>query len=159
MDKEIKLDNELQEESSSLASRWLRLWAYIIDSIIVIVITLPLVYITGGAEQIESGIEPTFIYTTLIGLAGLLSFYLINIKLLLSKGQTIGKKILHIKIVDLNNHIPSKTHLSKRYFIYFLPTFIPIIGTWLLIINILFIFGKERRCVHDLIGKTKVVNI
>ena len=157
-EEDTKPDNELQEEITNLASRWLRLWASIIDAIILIFITMPIIYFTGGIEQLYAGTEPTFIYTTLIGLAGLLGFYLINIKLLLTKGQTVGKKILHIKIVDLNNNLPTKTHLLKRYFIYFGPSYIPVIGAWLSIIDILFIFGKEKRCVHDLIGKTKVVD-
>ena len=157
-EEDIKLDNELQEGTSNLASRWIRLWASIIDAIILMLITIPILYFTGGVEQIRDGIEPTFLYSSLIGLAGLLGFYLINIKLLLTKGQTVGKKVLDIKIVDLNDNLPKKIHLFRRYFIYFIPTYIPVIGAWLSIIDLLFIFGKEKRCVHDLIGKTKVVD-
>jgi hypothetical protein len=34
---------------------------------------------------------------------------------------------------------------------------IPGVGRWMPLIEILFIFGEERRCVHDLIAGTKVV--
>jgi len=153
-----KPDDRLQEGISNLASRWLRLWAYTVDSIILLLVIIPILYLTGGVEQIRAGIEPTLIYSTLISVAGVLGFYLINVRLLLTKGKTIGKKVFHIKIVDLNNNLPTKTHLLKRYFIYFIPAYIPIIGAWLSIIDLLFIFGKEKQCVHDLIGKTKVVD-
>ena len=54
-EEDIKLDNELQEGTSNLASRWIRLWASIIDAIILMLITIPILYFTGGVEQIRDG--------------------------------------------------------------------------------------------------------
>ena len=157
-EQDTRFNAGLEEDISHLASRWLRLWAAIIDSIIMMCFTVPILYFTGAFEQISAGIQPPLMYTILTGLAGLLGFYLININLLLTKGQTIGRKVSNIKIVDLNNNLPTKTHLLKRYSVYLSLAYIPIIGEWLSLINILFIFGKEKRCVHDLVGQTKVVN-
>ena len=149
----------MDTQENILASRWSRLFASVIDSLIIALITLPTMYLTGGFEQINDGIEPSYTYNTLIGLVGLLGFYLINVKLLLTKGQTIGKKLFNIKIVDLDNNLPTKKHLLNRYSVYFIPTYIPIVGTIFSIINILFIFGKKKQCIHDLVGKTRVINI
>lgn len=153
--------NETEEteyqETVLLANRWQRLWASLIDSLIMGAITLPLMYFTGGFDVITTGREPTLIYSLTIALAGIAFFVLINIKLLLSKGQTIGKKVLKIKIVDMEENLPTLNHFLKRYGMYFGLGQIPIAGPFLSIINILFIFGKEKRCGHDYFAKTKVV--
>jgi hypothetical protein len=36
---------------------------------------------------------------------------------------------------------------------------IPMIGAVVALANILFIFGKEQRCLHDRLAGTKVINI
>jgi uncharacterized RDD family membrane protein YckC len=62
------------------------------------------------------------------------------------------------KIVDLSGNIP---HFEKllvlRYLVLGLVTQIPIIGSLAGLVNALFIFGKERRCVHDYMAGTRVV--
>ncbi len=85
------------------------------------------------------------------------AFIVINGKLLICNGQTIGKKALGIKIVDTNGNLPEKQHLIKRYGVYFLPGQIPVIGQIISLINVLFIFGPEKRCLHDLLGDTIVI--
>ena len=153
---EEKLD--LSNDSLNvLASRASRFLAALIDGLIVMMVTMPAMYFTGGFDNIKEGVEPSLMYITAIGLLGLLTFFIVNAKLLVEKGQTIGKNILDIKIVDLNNNLPTKNNLLKRYLVYIVPQYIPAIGGFLSIINILFIFGKERRCIHDLVGKTKVI--
>ena len=119
---------------------------------------LYMMYFTGGFDGISKGIEPSFEYTLMIAAIGIAAFAIINIKLLISHGQTIGKKVIGIKIVDLQGNLPSlKKHILKRYAVYFLPGQIPFGGQIFSIINILFIFGKEKRCIHDFVAETKVV--
>lgn len=165
--KEILENNSLNEQVK-LASRWARLFASIIDSILVMIIMfisiVCILYFTEGIEVIKETIkEPSTFYTNfnyMIGLMILLDlfiFSLLNVKLLIKNGQTIGKKIFKIKIVDLDNILPNKLSLSKRYTIYLFIQHIPIIGSILHIINLLFIFGKEKRCIHDRIANTKVI--
>lgn len=153
--------NEIEEteyqETDLLATRWQRLWASIIDSLIMGAITLPLVYFTGGFDVITTGREPSFIYNLAIALVGIVFFVLINMKLLLSKGQTIGKKVLNIKIVDMEDNLPSQNHLIKRYGMYLGLGQIPLAGPILSIVNIVIIFGKEKRCGHDYFAETKVI--
>lgn len=152
---------ELIEESDNnkvLASRWKRLWASMLDSITILVVTLPTMYLTGGFEGAMKGIQPSVEYSLMIGAVGISFFLIINIKLLMNNGQTIGKKILGIKIVDLEGNLPTfKKQLIKRYAVFFLPGQIPVAGQFISILNVLFIFGKQKRCVHDFAAGTKVI--
>ena len=73
-------------------------------------------------------------------------------------GQTIGKKWLGIKVVRKDG---SRAGFARifwlRNFVNFIIAFIPLIGALFSLIDPLFIFGGERRCVHDLIADTIVV--
>ena len=159
------MDNESTETQTEtplnqelLASRWKRLLASLIDALTILAITVPLMYFTSGFSAVSGGIEPSFVYTLFIGVIGLSFFFFINRKLLFYHGQTIGKMVLGIKIVDLNGQVPSvKENLLPRYATYLIPGYIPVIGQFFSIINILFIFSADRRCLHDHIGKTRVV--
>ena len=156
---ESKLETDQLNTSDTTASRWRRLWASLIDGLTIMIITVPTMYLTGGIEDIMNGIEPSLEYNIAIGLLGLVIFLVINLKLLIKNGQTIGKLALGIKIVDLDGNLPSmKKHLLKRYAVFFIPGQIPIAGQIFSIINILAIFGSEKRCIHDYFASTKVIN-
>ena len=145
-------------EQNELASRWKRLWASLLDSLILMLIILPVMYFTGGFEGVSAGVQPSMGYSLLMGLFGLIVFVLVNGKLLVDNGQTIGKKILGIKIITDNGELPTlKEHLLKRYAVFFLPGQIPLVGQIFSIVNVVFIFGKQKRCIHDIAGGTKVV--
>ena len=73
-------------------------------------------------------------------------------------GQTWGKKLLSLKIVDLQGNKPSLADLLlKRY----LPTHaianLPCLGLIYVLVDSLMIFRADQRCVHDLIAGTRVV--
>lgn len=151
------IDEQTETNNEELATRWQRFWASLIDGLIVAVVTIPVIYLTGGFEDLVEGGQPSFGYTLLIGLVSIIVFVLINGKLLLQKGQTVGKKILKTKIVDSDNNPPSQTHLIKRYSVYFFLRMVPYIGPILSLINILLIFGKNKKCGHDYVADTLVI--
>jgi len=154
-----KADLAVDTQSSYLASRWRRLFASLLDTLTIVVVTLPAMYFTGGFDQIIAGVEPSIAYNLSIGALGLLVFIIINAKFLIKEGQTLGKKVLGIKIVDIEGNLPTmKAHLLKRYATYFLPGQVPIAGQLFSFVNILFIFGKQKRCIHDHIAGTRVIN-
>ncbi|MEN0039421.1 MAG: RDD family protein [Cellvibrio sp.] len=153
-----QLVDQVAVGDAPLASRWARLGASIIDSIIMMVILLPVMYLTGGFDGVMEGVQPGFVYTLGMGVLGLVVFFVINYRFLIATGQTVGKKVLEIKIVDLNGNVPVfQPQLLIRYAVYMLPGQIPVVGQLFSLVNILFIFGKEKRCVHDILAKTKVV--
>ncbi|MGX5201054.1 RDD family protein [Aliikangiella sp. IMCC44632] len=141
-----------------LASRWARLGASLIDTIILMCVLIPLMFMTGGLYTIEAGIEPSLTYNLMISALLIVAFVLINGAFLVRDGQTLGKKLLGIKITDMQGNLATKNHLIKRYAVYFLPGQIPVVGQFFSIVNILFIFGKEKRCIHDLAGGTQVID-
>lgn len=149
----------IENNNITAASRGDRLGAALIDGLIMTAIVMPFMYLTGAFDNISNGIQPSFTYSLLMGLIGIIFFILINGKLLSKSGQTIGKRALGIKIVTLSGELPEiKEHLLKRYGVYLLLGQIPIIGQFLSFINILLIFGSQKRCGHDLLAGTIVVN-
>lgn len=141
-----------------LASRWARLAASIVDSLIVGVLAVPVMYVFGAfdANPMESG--PGLIQGLVMGLSVIALFFLVNYRFLTRDGQTIGKKALNIRIVDLEGQIPDlKNNLIPRYAVYMLPGQIPLVGQIFSIVNVCFIFRGDKRCIHDLVGKTRVV--
>jgi uncharacterized RDD family membrane protein YckC len=89
---------------------------------------------------------------------GLGTFVLINGWLLVDRGQTVGKMITGIRIV---RHDGSKVDpvriIGLRYGIGYVAMLVPVVGFLYGLIDALFIFRANRRCVHDLIADTIVV--
>lgn len=76
-------------------------------------------------------------------------------------GQTIGKRLLSIMVIkDTEDLVDFKTMTLRSIFAFFsqlnLPIFIEAIGI-LYLVDLFFIFRKDRKTLHDLIAKTKVV--
>jgi uncharacterized RDD family membrane protein YckC len=91
---------------------------------------------------------------------GLAQYLIVNGYLLHSRGQTVGKWVLGIKIVSFktNEILP----LWKVFFVRYVPpaivAMLPLVGIFLAIVNDLFIFRKDKRCIHDHLAGTKVIN-
>ena len=152
------VDQSTSGDTLTLASRWARLGAAIIDGIIVALVTIPAMYFTGGFNGITSGRQPGILYLLGITVLGMAVYFAINYRSLIANGQTIGKKMLDIKIVDLNGDIPKlQWQLIIRYAVTVFPSQIPVVGPFYGLIDALFILSKEKRCIHDLIAKTRVV--
>jgi len=147
----------------ALANRGTRLGAAIIDTIMLLIVFVPLMYFGGYLQAVReagaSGIQPprglVFMWTAIgFGLFVLVHGFPLN-----ATGQTWGQRMLGIKITDLDS---SKPPLARLLGLRFLPmqivATIPLVGGVLALINVLFIFRNDRRCVHGLIAGTKVVN-
>lgn len=142
----------------NLASRWARLGAYSIDSIIMILPFVAVFYLTDYWE-LTSNNEISIAEQLLVLLLGFAQYLILHGYLLHKRGQTIGKWALGIKIVSIktNKIIP----LWKAFFVRYLPpvivAMIPLIGIILALANDLFIFRKDKRCIHDHLAGTKVI--
>ncbi|MCJ8315076.1 MAG: RDD family protein [Saccharospirillaceae bacterium] len=142
-----------------LASRWSRLFASLIDGLVMAIFTVPLMYFTGGFDGLKEGIQPGLIYTLAIALVGIIVFIIIHGYFLINTGQTIGKKILSIQIVTLDNQQVTLNVLLKRYGFFFGIPQIPVVGPFINGVSLLFIFSESKRCLHDHVGGTKVINL
>ncbi len=135
-----------------LASRGSRLSAAIIDGLAAFVAFLPGMGALMSANS-ESGAGAGLIVMALalLGLGGY------QLYLLTTQGQTIGKKMMSIRIVRYDDgDLPGfvKAVLMRSMVPSMIGQFIPFFG----LVDVLWIFGSEQRCVHDLIAGTKVVD-
>jgi uncharacterized RDD family membrane protein YckC len=145
-------------DSIDLASRWSRLFAVIIDGIVGMIVAVPFWLLTGTWEYISKGQELPLSYALYGGIYGFIGFVVVHYYFLNKNGQTIGKKALGIKIVNLENNLTgAKNLILKRYLPMSVVSLIPILGSILMLIDTLFIFRKDKRCVHDFIAGTRVV--
>ena len=89
---------------------------------------------------------------------GFILFLLIHGYLIATRGQTVGKALLKIRIVRSDG---SPASFGRIVGLRYLPTSvlasIPVIGTIYGLLDVLLIFRASRRCLHDNIADTIVV--
>jgi uncharacterized RDD family membrane protein YckC len=94
-----------------------------------------------------------------LGIVLVLAVAIYQLVMLATRGQSIGKRMLGIRIVthpDGANPGGVKTILL-RGFVPGIISNIPLLGPIFSLVNICFIFREDRRCIHDLIAGTQVV--
>jgi len=146
-----------EDLSNELATKLSRLGAFIIDTFIIMAALVPLMFLMGYFDDFSEEAEDSILFDMILTLASFVIFLLLNFNFLLSNGQTIGKKATGIKIVNLHGGKIDTATIFKRYGFYYLIVLIPGVGDLLSLIDVLCIFGREQRCLHDLVGETKVV--
>ena len=89
---------------------------------------------------------------------GILSTLVLHGYLMYQRGQTIGKSLMSIRIANLDGTQASFTTIYfKRMLSMQLLSLVPSVGQFIAgFINPLFIFGKDKRCLHDHFAGTKV---
>lgn len=142
------------------ADRGTRLAAAFLDGIVfAAMVYMPLVFtmlVSGpGAEDIEvTGPGPLVIAGGAVTVVGLIAWCWLTIKYVLSNGQSIAKKMLGIKVVRSDGSPASFSRIFwLRNVLNGVISAIPLYG----FIDILFIFGESRQCLHDKIADTIVV--
>ncbi|WP_298578089.1 RDD family protein [uncultured Luteimonas sp.] len=144
---------------TNLAGLGQRLGAAIIDTIILLAIMLPLMFV-GGYWQVAMAAEGQvpFLTTLMWAVVGLAVFVAVQFYPLNANGQTWGKRVLGIRIVDMDGAKPPVGRLiALRYLPVQVVSNVPLVGTVLALVNVLLIFRSDRRCGHDLIAGTQVV--
>jgi len=144
------------------ASRWLRLGAILIDSIIGGLLMAPGFGLLMSAGIFSHSNQPnTPLLLAGISALGLALLILLGVQiyLLTTRGQTMGKKLIGIKIVNFDDE--SNPGFVKafllRMFVNGMIGAIPFVGAAYSLVDICFIFRADRRCLHDLLAGTKVV--
>ena len=132
---------------NTLAERWKRLLAFILDPFLAFGVVL-----MNDIGYHTFAIPPEYKPNT--GAFFLIAFVIMQLVLLAKNGQTIGKKILGIKIVDkvsLENPGFIRSGLVRGFLSLFTITIIVPLVDWI------WIFRKGSRCVHDHIAGTIVI--
>lgn len=142
------------------ASRWSRLAARLVDGLVWCA-PLPFIFFPClGA---------------IVLLAGLAAILIAQIYLLVTRAQTLGKKALGIYIMRSDGSIPHIGWLLVREFgipaiALFLQFFgsrdrtasghlLIVAGSLVYLVDVIFIFGPTRRCLHDFLAGTHVVKV
>jgi len=146
--------------TDNLASRWTRLGAAILDTIFIMMFAIPIMIYGGYWDRAVAG-EATLMDTLLLFTFGIVVYLAMNGYLLSRHGQTVGKKIMRIKIVKLDRDeiLPLWKVFCLRYLPVDIVAQIPLLGPWLAIIDALFIFRRDKRCLHDFIAGTRVIRL
>ena len=138
-----------------LASRAARLAAVMIDYVCALLVTLPVLssaVLVAASEQTSLngiGIMATFAGFPVLGT--------VQVSYLVREGQTIGKKLMKIRIVGhLDDAVPHWSRvLGMRYVLNTAMRQIPLYA----FVDVMFVFGAEQRCIHDYLAGTKVIEI
>ena len=144
-------------EREGLAGRGARLGAYVIDWLIIGAVTFGIAWYAGLFERIMRQDATATLWVTLIGLA---VFAVINLRLLAQHGQTVGKRLVGVRIVDAaaREIVPVWKSFGLRVVVIQGVASIPVVGGLFALVDVLFIFGERRRCLHDHLAGTIVVD-
>jgi uncharacterized RDD family membrane protein YckC len=148
-----------QARPLELASLGRRLVAQFVDGLILAIPLLILFFaiaIPGGMFKELGRSEPSPVYWMFQGFLtlGSAAFGIAYEGTMLSKGgQTVGKKLLHIKVVTPDGNDITGSQAWTRAVVRFA------LGMFCLgIVDYLIAFGQERACIHDLAARTRVVS-
>jgi uncharacterized RDD family membrane protein YckC len=155
----------------SLAERGARLLAASIDELILLAIGLPMVL--GALPAIfakVSGGDPEMLDTsqllrvmlagpgTIITAVALIAWCVITAWLVMANGQSIGKRMVGIKVVRADGSRASLARIFLlRNVVNALPNLLPYVGWLYQLVDPLLIYRDSRQCLHDKIADTIVV--
>ena len=149
-----------EEGETVLATRGERFGGVLVDGIVLALVNLPIMYVTGYFEKAMQGttsIGDTIIYSVM----SIIIYLLLNGYLLANYGQTIGKRVVGTKIVSYQdeNLLPLWKLMVYRFLPIQVVSLIPIVGGFFSLADALFIFRGDKRCIHDHIAGTKVIQV
>jgi uncharacterized RDD family membrane protein YckC len=141
-----------------LASRGRRLAASLVDTLVLLAIVFPLQF-TFGVYDGFPNVKVDHLDNALWSLGAFMVWLVLNGYLIAKQGQSLGKRILGIRIVNADDTRPAS--FSRIVFLRTLTiqlvASIPFVGCAAAFVDPLFIFRKDRRCLHDHIAGTRVV--
>jgi uncharacterized RDD family membrane protein YckC len=151
---------DAQSGPNMLATRGRRATAATVDSLIALCWSVPLwMHFKIFDYLVEFQDIPTRVALEVAAL-GFVLFVLFNAYFLQQNGQTIGKKLVGIRIATLDGGIPEFWRIvALRYGPIQLAALLPYIGIFADTFDVLFIYRGDRRCIHDLIAGTQVLRI
>lgn len=140
-----------------LAGRGTRLGAALIDVVILLVVLFVIGLVTPFRfyEPSRAGTIATVLLSYVVGMG---VFLLVHGYLLATQGQTVGKKLLGIRIVRTDGSLATFGRVfGLRYALNGLIASVPILGSIYGLVDALMIFRDSRQCLHDQIADTIVV--
>jgi uncharacterized RDD family membrane protein YckC len=149
-------DIEVEPTGLVLASRGSRVWAAIIDCL---VLAVPMVLFFTFSPLTAPGEPPPGFWDIQFRspIAGSIAFVLCNGYLLFIRGQTIGKHFLKIRIARPSGERVSMPRLCVRQGIGYVFSITSGLALIYCLFDCLPIFHSARRCLHDWVADTAVL--
>jgi uncharacterized RDD family membrane protein YckC len=133
------------------APLWRRLAALVIDVAIWTLILYPVTLVLLSGEESRIGAMIMNSFTTWIGVIG------INLYLLHSRSQTIGKWALNIQIRRGDgSHAEFSRKIFLRYLLPILVFMIPYLGLLILAVDFVMLLIPGRETLHDRLADTEI---
>lgn len=151
------LEDREEGQRYPLAGRITRLGAQIADGLITLVLSIPGIVIMFATME-SDGASPLGIAAVVVNVIAVQIYQWV----LLSKyGQTLGKKMAKVKVVDIDDGTVRGFWrlVGMRIWLMQLIGAIPVVGPLIGLVDALMIFGAERRCLHDRIANTQVIDV
>ena len=162
----------------SLAERGARLLAATVDELILLAVSLPMIIgampamaaLVAGAVNGAADGEPLDTMSvlsamvrgpgTIITVLALIAWCIITSWLVATIGQSLGKRLVGIKVVRTDGSRASFARIFLlRNLINGLPNLLPYVGWLYQLIDPLMIYQESRQCLHDKIADTIVVRV
>ena len=143
----------------TLAGRGIRLGATLIDALIAGV-AFGLLAVVSPINVFKPTVSVSGVWILLVQnlVIGFILFLVIHGYLIATRGQTVGKMLLKIRIVRSDGSPASFGRIiGLRYLTTSALASIPVIGSIYGLVDVLLIFRASRRCLHDQIADTIVV--
>ena len=141
-----------------LAGRWRRLGATAVDAVLVPGLTVVLVMAFEVMEDPEDFTSAWWMWW--VFLLAVASYLILNGHGLARSGQTLGKRLFGIVVVRADAPKPAPFWKLVCVRAPFFPLLFVVIYPPLILLpllDLLPIFGKSRRCLHDRVAGTRVV--
>jgi uncharacterized RDD family membrane protein YckC len=147
-------------EGPPLANPWIRLAAVLLDGVFGMICVMPGLFICFYLMMQNELDEDNFTLAIyIVSFVFPLPLNIFQWYLLTKSGQTLGKKIVKIRILNYaTGEMPGFGRaVALRWWVHGILCAIPCAGIIYALVDALLIFGEARRCIHDYIAGTKVV--
>jgi uncharacterized RDD family membrane protein YckC len=147
-----------------LASRWQRLGGAVVDGLLGALTAVPARIGTHRGFRFDVSVGPTLVHFGDATSWGVLSsvsavaLWILQSYFVALRGQSIGKMVAGTRIVALDGRpAPFVNAIVLRTWLAVALPLIPVVGGLVTLIDVLFVYRHDRRCVHDLVAGTKVI--
>ena len=152
-------ENEASKRTYPPASRQQRFLAAMIDMVILNIVLAPLVLSSDLPSILQNGGQIPYIEIVKLHIWQFIAFLILNSWTLSKYGQTLGKRFMKIAIATEGFCVPDFNRLiAMRYLPFYLANLV-LIASLLPLVDVLMIFRSDRRCLHDMLAQTQVIDV
>lgn len=159
-------------ETATLASPLQRFLGMLLDSLVMFLAVIPgvillIIALVMGIDAQQRKEDPpeefalTLVFGIGLSLLGIVAYFALQIFLLATRSQTVGKYLMKCQVVDFETGKPADflQVAILRILVNGIICNLPLIGFFYFIVDSCFIFREDRRCIHDLLASTTVIDI